>query len=101
MRAPDQDSWLAEATRPTAIVALADVCFEAHYGPKSDIAPCPKSARSRLMHRSREKAYSITSSACASSVGGTVRSSAFAAFKLIASLNLVGSCTGRSEGDAP
>jgi hypothetical protein len=23
-------------------VALADVCFEAHYGLKSDIAPCPK-----------------------------------------------------------
>jgi hypothetical protein len=27
--------------RPAAIVALAYVRFEAHYGPEPDIAPCP------------------------------------------------------------
>jgi hypothetical protein len=27
-----------------AVVALVDVRFEAHYGLKSDIAPCPLSA---------------------------------------------------------
>jgi hypothetical protein len=27
------------------LCSLADVCFEAHYGLKSDIAPCPKSAQ--------------------------------------------------------
>jgi hypothetical protein len=45
--------------------------------------------------------HSITSSARASSVDGTVRPSAFAVLKLITNLNLVGSCTGRSAGLAP
>src|SRR5262249_19802074 len=42
--------------------------------------------------------HSITSSARASSVGGTSRLSAFAVFKLITSSYLVGACTGRSAG---
>src|SRR5262249_16787633 len=45
--------------------------------------------------------HSITSSARASSVGGTSRPSALAVLRLIASSNLVGSSTGRSEGLAP
>jgi hypothetical protein len=40
--------------------------------------------------------HSITSSAATSSVGGTVRPSDLAVFALTTSLNLVGSCTGRS-----
>jgi hypothetical protein len=45
--------------------------------------------------------YSITSSARASSVSGTVRPSAFAVLRLIASSYLVGACTGRSAGFSP
>ena len=45
--------------------------------------------------------YSITSSARASKVGGTMMPSAFAVFKLITSSNLVGCSTGRSAGFAP
>ena len=45
--------------------------------------------------------YSITSSARASSVGGTSRPSPLAVFKLITSSYLVGACTGRSPGLSP
>src|SRR5262249_56756346 len=45
--------------------------------------------------------HSITSSARASSVGGTSRPSALAALRLIANSNLVGCTTGRSAGRAP
>jgi|GraSoi2013_115cm_1033766.scaffolds.fasta_scaffold16238_2 hypothetical protein len=45
--------------------------------------------------------HSITSSARASSVGGTSMPSAFAAFMLMISSNLVGCSTGRSAGFAP
>ena len=49
----------------------------------------------------RQHLYSITSSARASSVGGTSRPSAFAAFRLITNSNLVDCTTGRSTGLAP
>src|SRR2546421_8156116 len=45
--------------------------------------------------------HSITSSARASSVGGTVRLSALAVLRLMTSSNLVGCITGRSLGLAP
>src|SRR5262249_30866711 len=45
--------------------------------------------------------YSITSSARASSIGGTSRPSAFAVLRLITSSYLVGACTGRSAGFSP
>jgi len=45
--------------------------------------------------------HSITSSARASSVGGTIIPSAFAVFKLITSSNLISCSTGRSAGFAP
>ena len=45
--------------------------------------------------------YSITSSARASSVGGTSRPSALAVLRLMTSSNLVGACTGRSAGFSP
>src|SRR2546421_7095070 len=45
--------------------------------------------------------YSMTSSARARIVCGTVRPSAFAVFRLITSSNLVGSITGNSAGLAP
>ena len=46
-------------------------------------------------------AYSITSSARASSNAGTLRPSAFAVLKLITSSNFVGCCTGMSMGLPP
>ena len=42
-----------------------------------------KSAISGLMHRSKQRRYSITSSAVASSVGGTASWNALAVFRLI------------------
>src|SRR4029078_3869850 len=45
--------------------------------------------------------YSITSSARASSAGGTDRSRLFAVLRLIASSYLVGACTGKSAGFSP
>src|SRR5271155_2052153 len=45
--------------------------------------------------------HSITSSAVASSVSGTVRPSASAVLRLMTSSNLVGSSTGRSAGFSP
>ena len=48
-----------------------------------------------------QRRYSITSSARASSGGGTVRPSALAVLRLIASSNLVGCRNGRSAGFAP
>src|SRR5262245_187275 len=45
--------------------------------------------------------HSITSSARASSDGGTSRPSALAVFRLITSSYLVGACTGRSAGLSP
>src|SRR5262245_66041940 len=45
--------------------------------------------------------HSITSSARASSVGGTSRPSALAVFRLTTSSYLVGACTGRSAGFSP
>ena len=45
--------------------------------------------------------HSITSSARASSVGGTSRPSALAVLRLITNSNLVGACTGRSAGFSP
>ena len=45
--------------------------------------------------------HSITSSARASSEGGTVKPSALAVLRLITSSNLVGSCTGKSAGFSP
>jgi hypothetical protein len=62
---------------------------------------CPKSARKRLMHRSKQRRYSITSSAAISKPGGTVRPSSFAVLRFTTVSYLVGTCTGRSAGFAP
>jgi hypothetical protein len=82
-------------------VRIGDVRFGSHSGLKSDIAACPKSATTRLKHRSKEPRYSVTSSARASSVGGTVRPSALAVLRLMTSSNFVGCSIGRSAGFIP
>src|SRR5450759_5124293 len=62
-----------------------------------------KRPRSRAAEKRNELAspHSITSSARARSIGGTVRPSAFAVLRLITSSNLVGCWTGSSPGLAP
>src|SRR5262249_7620990 len=59
--------------------------------------------RSRTAEQRDEIAapHSITSSARASNVGGTVRPSALAVLRLMTSSYLVGACTGRSAGFSP
>jgi hypothetical protein len=67
----------------------------------SDSGHDPRLEALRLWAISGHKpSYSITSSASASSVGGTVRSSLFAVLRLITSSNLVGCMTGRSVAGA-
>jgi hypothetical protein len=75
------------------------------FTPESGHSPtrsgCLLWAISGLMHCSKQHLYSITSSARASSEGGTVRPSALAVLRLITSSNLVGACTGRAAGFSP
>jgi len=69
----------------------------------------PESCRDRRPIATAEKGqklpsslgYSITSSAMARSVGGTVRPKVLAVLRLITNSNLVGACTGRSAGFSP
>jgi hypothetical protein len=59
---------------------------------------CAAQLAMSALGQKRTSAYSITSSSRASTDGGTVRPSAFAIFRLIISLNLIGACIGRSPG---
>src|SRR5262249_53396143 len=61
----------------------------------------PRGHRGAKKRDERAALHSITSSAMASSDGGTVRPSAFAVLTLMTSSNLVGVCTGRSAGFSP
>ena len=72
------------------------VRFTPNSGHVQYISPCLLCANSG--HRAVQ---SITWSARASSAGGTVRLSALAVLRLIASSYLVGACTGRSAGFSP
>jgi ketosteroid isomerase-like protein len=63
MGCEDRSGSKADLTGPKS-----DFRFTPESGLKSDIAPCPKSANKRLMHRSNLTAYSITSSAQAVTV---------------------------------
>ena len=62
---------------------------------------CPFGAMNRLKRRSKQRLYSITSSARASSMGEMVRPSALAVLRFSTSSNLVGCWMGRSAGFAP
>src|SRR5262245_28653071 len=68
---------------------------------KADIAGCPLCAISCREHMQQRMRYSITSSARASSEGGTVRPSIRAVSALITSSNLVACATGMSAGCFP
>src|SRR5215468_3183731 len=66
-----------------------------------------RARRQRPRHRAPDQRdelaalHSITSSARASRLSGTVRPSAFAVLRLITSSYFVGACTGRSAGFSP
>jgi len=102
---------------PTVMVMtiIADICagsprmsamIPAH---PVDVRFTPESCRDRRPIATAEKGqklpsslgYSITSSAMARSVGGTVRPKVLAVLRLITNSNLVGACTGRSAGFSP
>jgi hypothetical protein len=61
----------------------------------------PGRCRAAEQRDDRSPVHSITSSASASSLSGTVRPSAFAVLRLITSSNLVGCTTGKSAGFSP
>jgi hypothetical protein len=61
-------------------------------------APRPQAA---VSNRSKQRSYSITASARATSVDGTPMPSAVAVARLITNSNLVGWMTGRSAGLVP
>ena len=79
--------------------------WHVRFAPKSDHgADVPKStlcATSGFGTAATQNLYSITSSARASSVGGTVRPSALAVLRLRTSSNLTGRSTGKSAGLSP
>src|SRR6516225_7310912 len=68
-----------------------------NYLPTSRNSEGEKSANNRRL----QPPHSITSSARASSVGGTESPSFFAVLRLTTSSYLVGACTGRSAGLSP
>jgi hypothetical protein len=78
-----------------------EVRFASMNGHRQAASAGLKSAISGLMHRSKQHLYSITSSARASSVGGTSIPSALAVFILMINSKWVGCSTGRSAGWAP
>ena len=73
--------------------------------PKADIGTQSRNVRfvpkADILRRSNSLRYSIISLASASSVGGTVMSSALAVLRLMTSSYFVGCCTGSSAGFSP
>jgi hypothetical protein len=67
--------------------------------PKADIAD--RQFDVRFVPKAGIRCYSITSSALASRVDGTVSPSALAALRLTDKVNLSGACTGSSPGRTP
>jgi hypothetical protein len=78
-----------------------EVRFAPESGARADADRGPGRANLRLIHRSKLRLYSITSSARASTVGGMLRPSAFAVFRLTTSMYFDACSTGRSAGFAP
>ena len=83
----DRESGFSQEAM-SALPPTADMCSA-----QADVCLVPKADISNF--------YSITSSACASSAGGTAMPSALAVLRLITSSYLVGACTGRSAGFSP
>src|SRR5499427_4889647 len=83
---------------PYPIAASAPACADTD---GAGYWPCAvdRSGRSHTLERGPN--YSITSSASAITVGGTVRPSVVAVLRLMANSNLAGACAGSSAGLAP
>src|SRR5262249_53526855 len=95
--------------------ALTECAHQVHGAFKRRAPEEPDHRHRRLLRARRERPYgsaaderdelatphSITSSARASSVGGTSKPSVLAVLRLITSSYLVGACTGRSAGFSP
>src|SRR5499433_2305587 len=84
-------------------MSMSDCCFGARlrrHG-RTRILACAvdRSVRSHTLERGPN--YSITSSASAITVGGTVKPSVVAVLRLMANSNLTGACAGSSAGLAP
>ena len=93
MRADGPRTCQAMLGSRNPITGIAGCCARAASG-HAAAAPPSSVMNSRRLH-------SITSSARASSVGGTSRPSALAVLRLMTSSYLVGACTGRSAGFSP
>jgi hypothetical protein len=83
-----------DAPEPSSLPPIADELVQ-----RGERQSLPDESRCRKV-RARN-VYSITSSAPASSDGGTARPSALAILRLIASSYFVDACTGRSAGSSP
>src|SRR5262245_16142174 len=94
--------FLAFACGSFASITLRTrVCLSPDFRHARRLSDSSRCARRRREQVQQVVAYSITSSARASRVGGTVRPSALAVLRLITSSYLVGACTGRSAGFSP
>jgi hypothetical protein len=89
-RAAGTQVWVRCGSKGDLAAPKWDLRYASESGLKSDIVGGPFRAMKRLMHRSKQRRYSTTSSARASKFGGTVSPSAFAVLRLMASSYLVG-----------
>src|SRR5262249_14830605 len=107
---PDGPTQLLQALRKGRQTAMSFRIICSEWREHADAAhplALLRARRERPRRRAAEKRdepaayHSITSSARASSDGGTSRPRALAVLRLIASSNLVGACTGRSAAFSP
>src|SRR5215471_9701046 len=78
-----------------------NVRFTPNSGHRNSIVRCLLCAKSRHYASQQNSGYSITSSARSSNDGGMVIPRDLAVLRLITKSNLVGSCTGKSDGLSP
>src|SRR5262245_43638864 len=98
---------LPKCCEPLLPYGAASRAMHQHADPAHALALLParrERPRGRRAAEQRDElaaSHSITSSARASRLSGTVRPSAFAVLRLITSSYFVGACTGRSAGFSP
>ena len=118
---PSAQRYSIATVRPSIQPSSRSRCTKAAvHGPQAEAVPVPREPDGRQLRRllrarrerppaaappssvmNSRRSHSITSSARASSVGGTSRPSAFAVLRLMTSSNLVDCTTGRSAGFSP
>src|SRR5262249_8659756 len=99
LRAGDCGNFDHNKWRSNLISILGQSMPDVRFTPKSGLWHCTRGCL--LWANSGHSDYSMTSWARASSEGGTVRPSALAVFRFMASSYLLGACTGRSAGFSP